>query len=222
MQWWKSGLAALPMALVVLWMIAGIFGARLAPRPRLIRWSRLSRCFHWTMAFAVLGTTSLMYYSQTFEAEAATNPAARAEYARLLRLHKSIGLIVLFLVAFRFLGNRLYPRPPLPDTLSPLQKRIAVTNHYLLYVLMLTIPLLGWFASMAYGGRTHFFGLFELPILIGKNYDAAVAYRNGHIWLGWLLFAMLVLHIGAALWHHWVKRDATLAQMLPWGRSASN
>jgi len=81
---------------------------------------------------------------------------------------------------------------------------------------MLAIPLLGWFASMTYGGRTHSFGLFELPLFLEKNVDAAVLYRNGHIWPGWLLFVILALHIGAALWHHFVKRDATLAQMLPW------
>jgi len=81
---------------------------------------------------------------------------------------------------------------------------------------MLAIPLLGWFASMTYGGRTHSFGLFELPLFLERNVDAAVLYRNGHIWPGWLLFVILALHIGAALWHHFVKRDATLAQMLPW------
>ena len=64
---------------------------------------------------------------------------------------------------------------------------------------MLVIPLLGWFASMTYGGRTNFFGLFELPQLLGKDVDAAVLHRNGHIWLGWLLFAILVLHIGAVV-----------------------
>jgi cytochrome b561 len=212
----KATLAALPIALVAIWLVLGLFGARLAPRVGRTPWSAASRVFHWVMAFATLGTTALMYYAQIYEAQAATSPAARAEYSELLRLHKSLGLVVLFLVVLRFAWNRYRPRPALPATLSAPQRRLALGAHFTLYALMLAIPLLGWFASMTYGGRTQFFGLFELPQLLAKDVDAAVLHRNGHIWLGWLLFAILVLHVGAALWHHFVKRDATLAQMLPW------
>ncbi len=215
----KTAVAALPLAIVALWIIAGFFGARLAPRPGVVRWSLPSRLFHWIMAFATLGTTALMYYSQIYEAQADTDPVARAQYSELLRLHKSIGLIVLFLVVARFAWNRYRARPPLPSTLSVGQRRAAQFAHYSLYASMLLIPLLGWFASMAYGGRTHFFSLFEMPVIVAKNYDMAVIYRNGHIWLGWLLFALLALHLTAALWHHFVRRDATLAQMLPWSSS---
>jgi cytochrome b561 len=212
----KATLAALPIALVAVWLVVGVFGARLALRPGRVPWSVPSRLFHWVMAFATLGTTALMYYAQVYEAQAATSPAARAQYSELLRLHKSIGLIVLFLVAVRFAWNRYRPRPALPASLSAPQRKLALGAHHTLYVLMLAIPLLGWFASMTYGGRTHFFGLFELPRFLDKDVDAAVLYRNGHIWLGWLMFAILALHVGAALWHHFVRRDATLAQMLPW------
>jgi cytochrome b561 len=215
----KATLAALPIALVAFWLLAGVFGARLAARSGVVRWSLPSRLFHWVMAFATLGTTALMYYSQVYEARADTDPLARAQYTELLRLHKSIGLIVLFLVVARFAWNRYRQRPPMPADLTVAQRRAARLAHYTLYGLMLSIPLLGWFASMAYGGRTHFFGLFELPVIVAKDYDMAVIYRNGHIWLGWLLFALLVVHIGAALWHHFSRRDATLAQMLPWSSS---
>ena len=218
MEWFKASLAALPLVVVAVWLVIGFFGARLAARPGDSRWSLPSRTFHWVMAFALLGTTALMYYAQIFEAQAEVSEAARQRYRELLWVHKSLGLLVLFLVVFRFAWNRYRARPPLAESLSPAQQRLALTAHYSLYLLMLVIPLLGWFASMAYGGRTNFFGLFEMPVLIGKSYDAAVIYRNGHIWLGWLTFALLLLHIVAALWHHFVRRDATLAQMLPWGR----
>jgi cytochrome b561 len=218
MEWLKASLAALPLLIVGAWVAAGLGGARLSPRPGLVRWSVPSRLFHWIMAFAVLGTTALMYYSQIYEARALEDAAARARYSELLKIHKSLGLVVLFLVGLRFAWNRYRRRPALPAVLGPGQRRIALANHYLLYGLMLAIPVFGWFASMAYGGRTHFFGLFELPVFIGKNQDAAVLYRDWHIWLGWLLFVLVALHLAAALWHHFVKRDATLAQMLPWSR----
>jgi cytochrome b561 len=218
MEWVRATIAALPIALVALWIVVGLFGARLAAREGRVPWSLPSRTFHWVMAFAVLGTTSLMYYSQIFEAQAAADTVARARYSELLRLHKSIGLIVLFLVLFRFAWNRYRPRPPLPSGCTSVQRRGLQVTHFALYGLMLVIPLLGWFASMTYGGKTSFFGLFQMPVLFEKNVPAAVIYRNGHIWLGWLLFSLLVLHIGAALWHHFIRRDATLTQMLPWGR----
>ena len=220
MEYLKSSLAALPLVLVAVWTLLGVLGARLAPRPALQRWSVPSRLFHWIMAFCVLGTTSVMYYSQIFEKHAREDDAARDRYIELLKLHKSLGLVVLFLVLFRLAWNRYRARPPLPAGLSPSQRRVALGAHHLLYLLMFAIPLLGWLASMTYGGTTEFFGLFSLPIFLAKNQDAAVATRNGHIWLGWLLFAILLLHIGAALWHHFSRKDATLAQMLPWGRAA--
>jgi cytochrome b561 len=217
-EWFKASLAALPLLLVAIWMVAGVFGERLAARPGSARWNPPSKSFHWVMAFATLGTTALMYYSQIYEAQAEVSQAARERYRELLWVHKSLGLLVLFLVLFRFAWNRHQPRPPLPDGLAPAQQRLATAAHHSLYLLMLLIPLLGWFASMAYGGRTDFFGLFEMPVIVAKDYDAAVIYRNGHIWLGWLMFALLLLHVTAALWHHFLRRDATLAQMLPWGR----
>lgn len=217
-EWLKASLAAMPLLLVAIWTVAGVFGARLAARPGSERWSLPSKSFHWIMAFATLGTAALMYYSQIYEAQAEVSEAARQRYRELLSVHKSLGLLVLFLVPFRFAWNRYQPRPPLPDTLTPAQQRLATAAHHSLYVLLLLIPLLGWFASMAYGGRTHFFGLFEMPVIVAKNHDASVVYRNAHIWLGWLMFALLLLHVAAALWHHFLRRDATLAQMLPWGR----
>jgi cytochrome b561 len=216
----KAFLAALPLILVALWMLAGVFGARLAPRANMQRWSLPSRILHWLMAFAILGTTATMYYSQTFEAEAGTSAAARAEYIRLLGLHKSMGLVVLFLVLFRFGWNLHRRRPPLPANMSVGQRKLATRVHHAFYFLMLAIPLSGWFASMAYGGHTRFFGLFLMPEFLAKDIDASTLYRNLHIWGGWLMFLLLVLHIGAALWHHYSRRDATLAQMLPWSRQS--
>jgi cytochrome b561 len=218
MELFKSSLFAIPLFLVALWMVAGVFGARLAPRPGSDRWHIVSKIFHWVMAFSILGTTALMYYSQTYEALAAEDPAMRAEYAELLKWHKSIGLIVLFLVLFRLAWNRSRPRPALPSGLAAGQRRAALGAHHLLYLLMFLVPLFGWMASMAYGGRTRFFDLFEMPQWLDKNLETVNIYYYGHMWMGWVLFAALATHLAAALWHHFVRQDETLARMLPWGR----
>jgi cytochrome b561 len=217
----KALLAALPLILVGVWLVAGVFGARLAARIGLQRWSLPSRAFHWVMAFAILGTTALMYYSQIFAATARTDPVARAEYVRLLALHKSLGLIVLFLVLLRLGWNVYRRRPPLPTGMTAGQRKLTAAVHHTFYLLMFVVPLAGWLASMTYGGHTNLFGLFRMPEFLAKDIGVAGQFYHAHVWGGWLLFLLLALHIVAALWHHFAKRDATLAQMLPWSRDDS-
>lgn len=208
-------LFAWPASVALLWMLlSSLTGVRMAGRPGAAAWSVLSKVFHWTLAFAVLGTAALMYYMVNM-GDLESDQALRAEYGRLLKLHKSIGLVVLFAVAFRFAWNRWRPRPPLPDGTTAAQRRVAGATHAFLYAAMLAVPLLGWMASMTYGGRTWFFGLFELPVWLPKNIDWAYVLQPAHIWAAWVMLAVVGVHAAAAAWHHFVRRDATLVQMMP-------
>jgi cytochrome b561 len=208
-------LFAWPASAVLLWMLlSALTGVRMAGRAGAVGWSGLSKAFHWTLAFAVLGTAALMYYMVNM-GDLEADPVLRAEYGRLLKLHKSIGLVVLFAVAFRFAWNRWRPRPPLPDGTTGAQRRAAGATHAFLYLAMLAVPLLGWMASMTYGGRTWFFGLFELPVWLPKNIDWAYILQPAHIWAAWAMLAVVGVHAAAAAWHHFVRRDATLVQMMP-------
>jgi cytochrome b561 len=172
------------------------------------------------MAFCMLGTAALMYYMVNIgDLE---DPVLRAEYSFLMKQHKSIGLIVLFLVVFRFFWNRLRARPPVPVGFTGVQYRASQASHYFLYAAMLIVPLLGWMASMTYGARTFFFGLFELPVWLPKNMDWAYVLQPAHIWGAWIMFGVVAIHVTAALWHHFVRRDATLVQMLPDTKQASS
>ncbi|MBL8226800.1 MAG: cytochrome b [Chromatiales bacterium] len=196
------------------WLVLSVvFGVGPAPRPAARSWSMPSKLFHWVMALAVLAAVTLMYYIVNLgDTE---DPAVRAEYGRLLKVHKSLGLVALFLVAFRYAWNRLRPRPPLPGALSAGQQRLARVSHGFLYLALLVVPLLGWMASMTYGGRTWFFGLFELPVWLPRNEAWALVLQPLHIYLAWAMLAFVGLHSATAFWHHVVRRDATLVQMLP-------
>lgn len=201
-------------ASVGLWLLASlVLGLKPRPRPGARPWSAVSKLFHWIMALAVLGTTALMYYIVNLGD--LNDPPVRAEYSRLFRLHKSLGLIALSLVAFRFAWNRTRERPQLPGGMSSAQRRLAALTHGMLYAGLLFVPLIGWMASMTYGGRTHFFGLVELPVWLPKNEAWAAILQPAHIYLAWGLLGLVGLHVAAALWHHFVRRDATLVQMLP-------
>lgn len=207
-------LFAWPATIVLGWVVlAAIARVGVNGRPGLRPWNPLSKLLHWVMALSILATTALMYYMVNIGD--LTVEVNRAEYSRLLKTHKSLGLLVLFLVLLRFLWNRWKLRPPLPQGMSPAQRTASKASHHFLYLAMLVVPLLGWMASMTYGGRTFFFGLFELPVWLPKNIAWANILQPAHIWLAWGMLAVVGVHSLAALWHHFVKKDATLAQMLP-------
>ena len=217
MEYLKAALAlvATVAVLAMVW-VAVVSAFRLSPGQRAGAqpWSAASKAFHWIMALAVLGTGGLMYYMINM-GDLEADQALRAEYGRLLRLHKSIGLIVLFLVVFRLVWNRIRARPAAPEGMPRWQELASRAGHHFLYVCMLVVPLLGWMASMTYGGRTWFFGLFEMPVWLPKNIDWAYVLQPAHVWLAWLMLAVVGIHAAAALWHHFVRRDATLVQMIP-------
>ncbi|MGA0800392.1 MAG: cytochrome b, partial [Steroidobacteraceae bacterium] len=153
-------LFAWPASIALIWIVlSGVTGVSLAARANAGSWSGLSKIFHWVMGFTILGTTALMYYMVNIGD--LTVPVNRAEYSRLLKIHKSLGLIVLFLIAFRFIWNWRVPRPELPIEMTRSQMLASKISHHSLYLAMLLVPLIGWMASMTYGGRTFFFGLFE-------------------------------------------------------------
>lgn len=213
-------LFAWPATIVVGWILLAAFAQdAVAERMNTLAWSALSKVFHWVMALSILATTALMYYMVNIgDLTIAVN---RAEYSRLLKIHKSLGLLVLFLVVLRLIWNRWKSRPPLPQGMSAGQVLASKASHHFLYLSMLLVPLLGWMASMTYGGRTFFFGLFELPVWLPKNIDWANVLQPAHIWMAWGMLSVVGIHALAALWHHFIKKDATLVQMLPSSLRAS-
>jgi cytochrome b561 len=214
-QFWQALPFAWPALAIGSWiLLAWLLRIPLAGRPGVVPWTAVSKFFHWVMALSILGTTALMYYMVNM-GDLATDTVLRAEYSRLLRLHKSLGLLVLFLVVLRFAWNRIHPRPPLPAGISPAQRSSALGAHHALYALMLCVPLVGWTASMTYGARTSFFGLFEMPVWLPKSEKWVAILQPAHIYMARGLLALVGIHLAAALWHHFGKRDATLVQMLP-------
>ena len=129
--------------------------------------------------------------------------------------HKWAGVTVFLLVLVR-LGWRLAHRPPpLPATMSPVLRGAAHAGHGLLYVLMIAIPLTGWLMSSAKGFQTVYFGVLPIPDLLGKDKELGDLLRDVHAALNFLLAAVVVGHVGAALKHHFVDRDGVLRRMLP-------
>jgi len=131
--------------------------------------------------------------------------------------HKWIGITIFLLTSLRVLWRLRHPPPP-PVPMPEWQRRAATVSHVALYVLLLLIPLSGWVYSSATGVQVVYLGLFPLPDLVAKDRTLAAVLRVTHLTLNSALFALVCVHVGAALRHHFVQRDDVLHRMLPLAR----
>jgi cytochrome b561 len=175
-------------------------------------WGALLRAFHWLIAALILaqGVIGLTMVQMGL------TPAK----VRVFALHKSIGMTILALVLLRIawrLGER---RPADPPAMPRWQRRAARVVHLALYVLILAIPLSGWWFNSASNAPLVWFGWLSLPSLTG-GYDPVWKPRAllVHQTLFWVLIALLVAHVGAALWHHFRERDDVLRRMVVGSRA---
>ena len=172
------------------------------------RWGATSPLLHWPIAVLTLsiGAVGLVM------GELPRSP----KWFWVYTLHKSLGLTVLALVLVR-IAWRLYAGAPPPVEGTPRwQARLASLTHGAIYVLILAMPLSGWLYDSASGLRPfRWFGLAEVPKLSPPHEALADAMHETHELLFWVLIALVIGHAGAALYHHFVRRDATLARMLP-------
>ncbi|MDZ4791568.1 MAG: cytochrome b [Hyphomicrobiales bacterium] len=137
----------------------------------------------------------------------------------LYNLHRSIGATVLALMTAR-IGYRLVHGVPEPESsLTPFERLASQTAHIALYVLLVVIPIAGWAGASSYGAKIMVFGLFELPPIAAvdttENKQVATQILQTHGYLALLATAIIAVHIGAALRHHFIKRDGVLQRMAP-------
>jgi cytochrome b561 len=135
--------------------------------------------------------------------------------SRGYNFHKSLGVLILILMILRLI-NRLAVGAPIADpNIESWQKTVSSAVHGLLYVLLLAMPVVGYIANSAYGAPTPFFGLFTLPKIVGDNPDLAKQLFALHRWVGFLVIALVLAHVGAAVYHQFIRRDEVLKRMLP-------
>ncbi|MEO8125094.1 MAG: cytochrome b [Burkholderiales bacterium] len=172
------------------------------------RYGSLSIGMHWLMLLLLIG----VYVAINLQDLAPKGSALRAD---LKTWHFVLGMSVLVLVAVR-LATRLFsgPAPQIKPGPSVWPQRLAEGMHVALYVFMLGMPLLGWFAVSAKGNPITFYGL-QLPLLIGQDKDLYKSLKDIHETIGTVGYYLIGLHAAAALFHHYVMRDTTLLRMLP-------
>lgn len=169
--------------------------------------------FHWltVVLVAVLGVTGWI------ATERAEKDIWDAITNNLYSTHKLLGFILLWLVVWRLTYRARKGAPDHEPSLSSPQRIASTAVHWGLYGLLLAVPMVGWLGISMYPAL-EIFGLFSLPSLTGKS-DAAEKVLNVHHLLAWLLLAVATLHILAALYHYFVRRDGVMARMLPGARA---
>lgn len=172
------------------------------------RWAWPSMTLHWLIALLILALLGVGFVM----VELPRSP----RYFWVYDLHKSIGLTVLALMLLRLAWRIHAGAPkPVPGT-STWQHLMAQAVHLAIYFVALAMPISGWLYDSASGLRVlKFFGGFEVPKLVSPNPDIKNLAHEFHEWGAWLLIALILMHAGAALVHHWVQRDRTLWRMLP-------
>ena len=171
------------------------------------RYNRTAIFLHWLVGLGILGTLGLGLYM----VDLPFSPAKLQIYS----WHKWAGMTLLFLALVRLAWRLSHPAPALPDTMGPLSRLAAHAGHWVLYILMLAIPLSGWLMSSAQGFSVVWFGVLPLPDLVAKNLELGEWLNSIHLILNYTLIATLIGHIGAALHHHFIKKDTVMSRMLP-------
>ena len=129
-------------------------------------------------------------------------------------LHKSTGLLILFLMVFRLVWRFSNTDPSLPQKIPTWQRVGVHVTHYLFYIALFCMPLTGWIMSTAAGRAPFFLGIWELPFPgIAQSEPLAHFFDALHLQLAWVLIGLLVLHIAAALKHHLIDKDNIFKRM---------
>lgn len=180
------------------------------------RYGTVAMILHWLIALMIIANLCTGLWFAEFMAH--SNPLRFS----IIQLHKSFGITILALSVLRLLWRLVNPIPPLPTRMNPVLKIVARGSHFLLYFLIIAIPFAGWLlisASPA-GVPTMYFGLFPWPSLPGfaglprtDKAHYAHAFATAHSLMAYLLIALLVIHVAAALYHQFIRRDTVLRRM---------
>lgn len=176
-----------------------------------VRYHRLAIALHWVMALCIL----LMLASGFIMAQ--RDLLEKTLRFSLFQWHKSLGVLLLCAVGLRLFIRLRFAPPPMPESIKPGERRAAHAGHWLLYALMVLMPLTGWaiVSSSSTGLPTIVFGLFEWPHLpgIAGNHDAHEAAEEVHEILAWILILAVAGHVAAVIKHRVIDKENLLPRI---------
>lgn len=177
------------------------------------RYGTVAMALHWLIAAAIIALLAVGKYMHGL-------PENHPDKFALYQMHKSFGITVFALTLLRVAWRFTHPVPALPATMAPWERMAARASHVLFYLLMLGLPLSGWLrvSTDRYGIPTLYFGLFEVPHFPLVSDRASYLMHEVHEIMGNAMILLVIIHVGAALKHHFWDRDTVLKRMLPFTR----
>ncbi len=168
-------------------------------------YGRFSKTMHWLMAAIIITLIAVGIYMADLPRET----DAQKQYAfQFYGMHKSFGVIALLLIAIRLVWLRISPLPPLPSVFAGGERLLIESVKKLLYLMMLLVPLSGYLMSNAGGHPIVFFGLFELPAVVGKSKEFGEIVHEMHEIGGWVILLLVLLHVAGAIKHRLQERGS--------------
>jgi cytochrome b561 len=182
-------------------------GHAAAPRYSRARHPGLTIALHWGTVLAIVIAVGAMLVRDAVE-----DTASRQA---LLEVHRQLGLVLLVGVGVRIAVRWWRGLADHAPRMAVAMRWAARITHVLLYGLLVALPLSGWALTNAHGVSLLFLGAIHLPQVLPADAEVADELSDYHVWLAWCMLAFVALHAIAALWHHFVRRDAVLRAMLP-------
>ena len=170
------------------------------------RFSPLQRLLHWVMAVCIL---AMLFIGVGMLS------TVKPKYLTLVSIHKPLGIAILVLALIRLAVRLRYGAPPLPPDLPEPMKLAAKLSHYAFYLLMIGMPLLGWGMLSAAAYPVVLFGGVHLPAILPRSDGLHTLLWDAHFYLAFAFFALILLHVAAALFHALVRRDGVFEAMAP-------
>ena len=172
------------------------------------RYRPAARLFHW-------GTAILVLLMIPAGAIMIREGISRDLQNTLFIFHKNVGVLVMFLLIPRIVYRIFNPPPPLPSQMPRAQKRIAAVSHFMLYALLLLMPVAGYVRVKAGGFPIEMLDAVGLPSIVPRSEALAEVAKSIHYAGSLALTAFVFLHVGAALYHGIVRRDGVFSRMWP-------
>lgn len=170
-------------------------------------YSGVARWLHWITALGIFTVIPIAWYINSLDKGA---PSRGNWYM----LHKSIGITILALTLIRLLTRAIHPPPPLPAGLPDLEKRLTQIWHFLLYFILLAMPLSGYLGNSTSGRSLVWFGWFTVPNLLSANRAFSHLAYQFHSLLAYLAYLLIAGHVLAAAYHAIIRRDGIVSRII--------
>jgi cytochrome b561 len=167
----------------------------------------LVRFLHWGTALTIAVSVSAILLRETVE--------HKALRSALLELHRQLGMLVMLAIVARIAFRLAVGLRSHASDIGAALRVAASVAHWLMYAVLASVTLLGWALCNAHAVHLRLLGLLALPNIIAADSELADTLNDYHVWGAWVLLGFVATHVLAALWHHFVRRDAVLKAMLP-------